>query len=106
MTFLITDEIRYLYHFNTTIYIRVSSALNSDYYFYTSLVDYNSMTVTEDFTYYNSLGPGKVFNYFLYDTLYVDTESPEEISTKRTFAIKIDLLEGKGTFGIRRCKEL
>ena len=56
MTFLLTDEVRYINHFNTTIYIRVSSTWNADYYFYTSVIEYNFMMVSKDFTYYNSLG--------------------------------------------------
>ena len=76
------------YNFNNTIYIRVTSAWNADYYFYTSLVGPNSLAVTEDFSYYNSLAKGSIFNYFYEDSLSIDAESDENITTKRNFRNK------------------
>jgi hypothetical protein len=46
----------------------------------------------------------EVFNYFLYDLLTV-TNTNGTIETKRKYAIKVDMLRGEGTFGIRRCRQ-
>ena len=62
--------------------------------------------VTEGFTYFNQIGQTEVFNYFYQDSLYIDTQSSENITTIRKFVIKVDALVGRGTFGVRRCKAL
>lgn len=41
----------------------------------------------------------------MYDLLYLNTSDPSA-STKRNYAIKINLLRGKGIYGVRRCRQV
>ena len=84
------------------IYINVISQWNADYFFYSVVNSKNYINLIPDIGYYNSIPNQGVFNYFFDQTLYVNA-SEKNISTKHSFAIKIDSIKGLGTFGVRRC---
>jgi hypothetical protein len=49
------------------------------------------------------LEKGEVFNYIFTDMIYVDANDTNP-DANRTYRIKVKIVKGSGTFGVRRCR--
>lgn len=101
-TFMITEEMRNNLGFDGKIYILVSSPFNADFYFSSWLSSGEEVEVTLNNAYYSELQQNKVQNYFYTDLVDVDSQDP--LPTKISYAMKVEMVKGSGTFGVRRCR--
>ena len=90
-------------NFDGTVYIIVSSPYNADFYFNSWLDSSKYVSLDLDIAYYNEISQGEVENYFFEDFIDINASNPLT-STNITYVIKVDMIMGTGTFGVRRCR--
>lgn len=86
--------------FVDSVYIKVSSSISSEYYFYTKVIRDDAAFIQPYLAYFDEVEEHQVENYLLIERFSYPSTNTNYIAN---YSFKVEVVAGRGSFYFKRC---